>query len=109
MQIKDNERKVKTHIDSSIVFIEKQITMLQLQLDRIGEEIAFDVTRIDKSAQRANKLVFELQKEQFATKHSEALKEVKEEGTMKLPKEIETRIRVLEKHKLNKSDLDRFE
>lgn len=59
------------------------------------------MTRIEKSAKRANKLVFEIQKEQFAQKHTDTL-----DVCEKMPKDLETRIRMLEKHKLNKSDFE---
>lgn len=61
------------------------------------------MTRIEKSAKRANKLVFEIQKEQYAHKHIETM----EAGDgHRMPKDMETRLRMLEKHKLNKSDFE---
>lgn len=59
-QINEGARKLKTQIDSSVKFIEGQLQQQQKQLNKISEEIAFDVNRIDKSAKRANKMVFEL-------------------------------------------------
>jgi DNA-binding transcriptional regulator GbsR (MarR family) len=63
------------------------------------------VVKIEKSAKRANKMVFELQREQFATRQSDAIKE-EPKCNEKASKDLEARVRALEKNKLNKSDFE---
>jgi len=74
--------------------------------------MAFDISRIEKSAKRANKQIFELQREQYATtanaKKNEVIEKEHPESVLpdRISKDLELRIRWLEKHKLNKGDFE---
>lgn len=102
--MQESSRKLKNQLDSNFKFFEKQLQSQQDQINRIGEEIAFDVVKIERSAKRANKLVFELQKEQYASRNSDAV--VEPSPSEKTTKDLEARIKWLEKHKLNKCDFE---